>query len=262
MTNESWSADDGSSVLRAFERLARAATAPDAPASAVLEAAAMGIALTVLELSGRAPERERIASSTRKTLLGAATLRNAAHGDEDALDALELAIEQARRGLALLAGGPLSALDGAPMHEPTPHELGKLLRGELDGHAAADVALRLHRSGMRERYAAFLPSRKVATRQRLAADSAPAVRDPSLGRGLGAITLGEVSLEAFAFAGGVLAIYAEPPIGIALSSIDVPIAARALEAAGYLELTLEGTPKQATLVLTDGERSVTWTLTL
>lgn len=255
--------DDGAQLLRAFEALATGACAEDAAPAVVLEAAAMGTALAVLGLVGRAPDGARVASRARRVLLGATALRAAVAGDEDALDALDLALAQARRGAALLGGGPLSALDGAPTHEPTSSELVQLLRGALDGHASADVALRLHRCGMRERYLAFLPAEAPAPRVRLAADSAPAVRDPSAGRALGASLLGEVALEAYAFdAGGTIAIYAEPAIGVSLVSVDAPLASRTLETNGYLELHLEGVPTQITLVLADGDRSVTWTLLL
>jgi hypothetical protein len=195
-------------------------------------------------------------------LLGAGVLRQASV-DEDARDALDLAIDQARRGASLLGGGALSSLDGPPTHEPTPHELACLLRGELDGHAAADVAIRLHRSGVRDRYAAFLPSGLAETRVRLAADSAPIVRDPAEGRALGTERLGGASLEAFAFEGGVIAIYAEPAIAVSLVSSDPALATRAIEAAGYLELTLDldrSGSQTVTLELADGDRTLRWTL--
>ncbi len=279
---------DGSLVIRAFERLAADACAPDASPERVLEAAAMGVALAELGLVERALDRDRVASRARKVLLGAGALRSAV-GDasapdasapdasvadeEDARDALELAIDQARRGLALLSGGSISALDGAPTHEPTPRDLSRLLRGELDGHASADVALRLHRSGARDpravgdsrhdRYAAFLPERPLDTRVRLAADSAPGVRDPSLGRSLGTLILRSGgSLEAHAFEGGVIAIYAESSMTVALTSIDVPLVGRVIETSGYLELCVEGDPESVTLVLADGDRSLTWSLNL
>lgn len=253
---------DGSAVIRAFERLAAEATRPSGAADQVLEAAAMGIALAELGLVDRAVDRDRVASRARKALLGAGALR-AATTDEDALDALELAIEQARRGVSLLAGGPISILDGAPALEPTPREVARLVAGELDGHAAADVATRLHRSGARGRYAALLPMGfPTEVRVRLAADSAPVIRDPSHGRALGSLALGAALLEAYAFEAGVVAVYAEPAVAISLSSIDSPLAARTIEVVGYLELRVEGDPDSLALALTDGETSVRWSLRL
>jgi hypothetical protein len=253
---------DGSAVIRAFERLAAEAARPEAPADRMLEAAAMGIALAVLGLVERAVDRDRVASRARKALLAAGALR-AASADEDALDALELALEQARRGVSLLTGGPSSILDGAPSLEPTPRELARLVAGELDGHAAADVATRLHRSGARERYAALLPTGSADdVRVRLAADSAPVIRDPALGRALGSAELGRVSLEAYAFEAAVVAIYAEPAVAISLASIDAALERRPIEVVGYLELRVVGDPETLTLTLTDGEASVRWSLRL
>jgi hypothetical protein len=276
MTQDLFQNADGAALLAAFERLAARAEAEDAPspeaqAAVVLEAAALGVALAVLGIADRAPVRSRIVARARRTLLGAAALRDAAAADEDALDALDLAIEQARHGVRLLGGTPpdLASLDGPPTHEPTPTEVARLLRGELDGHAAADVAVRLHRSGARHRYAAFLPAARASRPVRLAADSAPVVRDPSLGRSLGTGALGAAALEAFVFAepSVVIAIYAEPALGqpapaLALVSADVPLASRAAETSGYLELTLVGVPSRVTLVLTDGERTTSLELTL
>jgi hypothetical protein len=253
---------DGTALLAAFARLATAAAAPDAPLEPLLEAAAMGIALAELGLLDRAGDRDRVASKARRALLGAGALREAA-ADEDARDALDLALDQARRGASLLGGGALSSLDGAPTHEPTAHELARLLQGELDGHAAADVALRLHRSGARDRYAAFLPSGLAETRVRLAADSAPVVRDPAEGRSLGTTRLGDAALEGFGFEPGVIAIYAEPAVALSMVSSTSPNgtgASRTVEAAGYLEMAVDPTIEELTLVLADGDRSVRWTL--
>jgi hypothetical protein len=261
MTSDPFQTADGSALLAAFARAAAIALREDAAAPVVLEAAAMGLALGALGLVAQAPDRERLASRTRRVLLGAAALRQAVSEDDDALDALELALDQAKRGIALLGGGPLASIDGAPTHEPTPHELAQLLRGELDGHAAADVAIRLHRSGARERYAAFLPG-SGSRRLRLAADSAPVVRDPALGRALGTATLGTVALEAFAFDHAIVSVYAEPPIGIVLVSSDARLASRAIETSGYLELALAERPDGVTLVLGDGEQTLTWKLSL
>lgn len=256
---------DGSLVVQAFERLAARALAPAASEASVLEAAAMGTALAVLGLADRAPSRERVLARARRTLLGAAALRESA-ADEDARDALELAIEQARRGVGLLGRGSLSLpdglplLDGPPALEPTPSDVAKLLGGALDGHAAADVALRLHRSGVRDAYAAFLPVREIA-RRRLAADAAPAIRDPSLGRLLGRAELGAAKLEAYAFPGAV-AIYAEPPIALTLTSVDVPLQSRPRETGGYLELLLASEPDAITLELGDGATRLVWSLAM
>lgn len=261
MTKDLLAGADGSAVAQAFERLAARALAPEAPQGAVLEAAAMGTALAVLGLLDRAPSREKMASKARRTLLTAGALRDGVE-DEDARDALELAIEQARRGAGLLGGGPLSALDGPPALEPTPADVGKLLRGALDGHAAADVALRLHRSGARDLYAAFLPPRE-RVRRRLAADAAPVIRDPGQGRSLGRAMLGAATLEAYAFPGAI-AIYAEPAVALTLMSIDAPLAGRPRETNGYLELALEGAPASLTLELREGqgEGRLVWSLDL
>ncbi|MFO0686205.1 MAG: hypothetical protein U0234_29350 [Sandaracinus sp.] len=256
-------AADGSAVAQAFERLAAGALSPEAPHGVVLEAAAMGTAVAVLGLLDRAPSRDKMAAKARRTLLTVGALRSGEGAvDEDARDALELAIEQARRGAGLLGGGPLSALDGPPALEPTPADVAKLLRGALDGHAAADVALRLHRSGARDAYAAFLPQREVV-RRRLAADAAPAIRDPAQGRSLGRATLGAASLEAYAFSGAI-AIYAEPAVALTLVSVDAPLAARPRETNGYLELALEGQPASLTLELREGqgEGRIVWSLDL
>jgi hypothetical protein len=253
-------AADGSLVISAFERLAADTARPDAPVEKVLEAAAMGVALAVLGLVDRAVDRDRVASHARKALLRAGTLR-ADLEDEDAADALDLALEQARRGASLLAGRPLEDVAGRCL-DPTPLEIARLIRGELDGHASADVALRLHRSGAYARFAALLPARALleAPRMRLAADSAPVIRDPSLGRSLGATRLGSTALEAYAFEGHVLAIYAEPALPFSLVEIDASLAARTIETAGYLELCLERDPTSLKLTLTDGQATVAWEL--
>jgi hypothetical protein len=250
---------DGALLLRAFEQRARAVAKPDAPIETVLEAAAMGVALGVLGLLDRATDRDRLVARARRALLGVGALR--AGADDDAIDALELAIAQARSGLALLAGGPLAALDGPRSSEPSPEEVARLVRGELDGHAAADVATRLHRSGAIDRYAALLPTRERRW-IRLAADSAPEVRDPKAGRLVGSTTLASASLEAYAFDDGVLAIYAEPAIALTLASTDVPLAGRPIETAGYLELHLASSPTRVTLTLSQEQRTVEWTLEL
>lgn len=253
---------DGAPLIQAFERLAAAAARADAPVSAVLEAASMGVALAVLGLLALAGDRHALVTRTRKTLLSAGAARAAAV-DEDARDALDLALEQARRGAALLGGGPLSVLDGPPALEPTPRELARLIQGALDGHAAADVATRLHRSGMASRFAALLPDRpQPRPRARLAADSAPDVRDPAAGRALGTTALGSAALEAFAFPDGHLAVYAEPAIVLSLESHDVELAERAIERPGYLELCLAGDPAEVTLGLGDGSAHIRWTLPL
>lgn len=273
MTHDLLAGADGSFVVQAFERLAASALAPEAPPAVVLECAAMGTALAVLGLLPRAPSRERVAAKARRTLLAAGALRDHVSADrvagqeaedEDALDALALAIEQARRGAALLggAGGSLAALEGPPALEPTSADVAALLRGALDGHAAADVALRLHRSGARDVYAAFLPARETLQR-RLAADAAPAIRDPSLGRSLGRATLGAATLEAYAFADAI-AIYAEPAIALTLTSVDAPLASRPRETSGYLELAIAGEPASITLELGEGqgEGRLVWSLDL
>lgn len=248
---------DGSGLLATFARLA---AAPDATSTDVLEVAAMGVAIAELGLLDRAVPARAVAARARSVLLGAAAMRAAAV-DEDARDALDLAIEQARRGVTLLAGGALGALEGPPTDEPTPHDVTRLLRGTLDGFSAADVALRLHRSGARSRYEAFLPARPVA-RIRLAADAAPDVRDPAHGRALGSQQLHGAVLEAVAFPDGAIAIYAEPAIDLALASIDARLAGRPAQASGYLELRIErGTPR-VTLELESGAEIVRWELPL
>lgn len=248
-------------LLAAFERLAGGEPGQVADPLAVLEGAALAVALAVLGLLDEARGARAFGSRVRKTLLGAGALRIGAT-DEDARDALDLAIAQARMGSALLGGAPLSTLDGVGAGEPTPREVARLLRGELDGFAAADVALRLHRSGARAHYAAFLPAHAAPPRVRLAADSAPSVRDPALGRSLGTTTLGKVTLEAYVFPDGILAIYAEPAVGLSVASIDVALTARPAQTAGYLELRVEGDPERVALVLADGALETAWTLGL
>jgi hypothetical protein len=194
-------------------------------------------------------------------LLGVASLREGA--DEDALDALDLSIARARLGITLLAGGSIDALDGPPCIEPTVEDVARLMQGRLDGLAAADVAIRLHRSRAREAYAAFLPERSPARpRMRLAADSAPTVRDPKAGRSAGAHRLGEAALEAVVFEDGAIAIYAEPAIALTLASIAAPLAERAIETAGYLELRLAAAPASVTVVLAHEDRRLEWTIAL
>lgn len=256
--NDLFDAADGALLLRAFERIARDACAEDAPASTVLEAAAMGIALAELDLVDRAVDRDRVVSRARRVLLRAASLREGADDE----DAVELAITQARRGMALLSGGTLDALDGPAADPPSEADLARLLRGELDGHAAADVALRLHRSPSRAALEAFLPSREGVRRIRLAADSAPSIRDPASGRVVGATKLGSATLEAYAFDELVVAIYAEPSVAITLVAIDAALEGRAIETAGYLELRLAEDPASVTLVIAHEEGNVRWVLPL
>jgi hypothetical protein len=256
---------DGSRLVDAHRR--RIARALEAAASLddVLEAAAMTIALAVVGRLDEVPRTERtaLAKRTRRALL---TL--GAEADEDAREALELAAKMARRGIVVLDGGALPD-ERRAVDPPTARDVGRLLAGELDGFAAADVALRLRDNpDVRRALATLAPALTAPAvlsrpRVRLAADAAPEVRDPASGRLVGAREVEGAALEAFSFADGVLAVYAEPPVALRVrASVDGTPLPRARETMGYAELPIPDGTTDVELTIELGEQALDWNLSL
>lgn len=259
---------DGSGLVEAQRRAIARAVPASSSLGDVLEAAAMSVALAVIGRLDELPRADRtaLAKRTRRALL---TL--GAETDEDAREALELAAKLARHGIAVLDGGALPA-ERVGVDPPTVPDVRRLLAGELDGLAAADVALRLRDNpDVRRSLATLAPvlavPARVAPRVRLAADAAPEIRDPAGGRLVGARALagspGEVSLEAFVFADGVLALYAEPPVPLRVRASVAGVAAgRARETMGYSELTIPEGAASIELSIELGDHAHTWSLAI
>ncbi len=245
----------------------------------VLEALALTVAL---ELTGglhdtAAGERAALRKLGQRALLqvGGQDL------DEDELEALRMCAALARDGLRALrdaageasTGGPATishaGADGAEGAPDTrvvipPADLTRLLRGELDGFAAASLAMKVRRSAAAQaelstllRLHAGEPARTLA----LAAASAEPVLDPARGRMVG--VLPELGAEAVLFEvpgePRRLAIYAEDPAPLRLLATELTTedvregywVGRLADGAQRVEATLEV-----------GEQAATWTLDL
>ena len=274
---------DGGGLVRAFERAwSRArfsppragagqtdvATARDR-AAWLLEAAAYVAALDAVgRLSSIArSDREALSAQTRRTLLSLAGLAV----DPDDRDALEVAARYAREGLRVLGGAP-AATRSADDHAPPPaRDLVRLIRGDLDGFASADLALRLRGSARgRAELARVVPSIALpaASRLRVAADSASpggSLRDPRDGRAVGALTVEDGALEAFSFRDGTLAVYADPPLSLSVARVSAAGSVVALiqgtRSPGYVEVEVTEITGPLTLCVDYGDRSFDWVLT-
>lgn len=266
------SALDGSGLVRAFERAcARALGATRASAGEgsereraehVLEATAFVVGLEAIGRVGSITPADGVAlaSLARRTVLTASGLAV----DEDDREGLELASRYAREGLRALSRSVVVTRD-ADEAPPPARDLVRFLRGELDGFASADLAMRLRGSPRgRAELATFVPSVPSAPRERLrvAADTLgatfePVVRDPSEGRLVGTLTLAGSAIEAFLF-DGVLALYAEPPKLLTVTSAGV--VTRGLSA-GYVELVV-GDSEALGLRIECGDEVVDWALRL
>jgi hypothetical protein len=264
-------------LVIAFERAKDRALSPAGDETArertewVLEATSYVVALEVIGRVGSIvrADRDALAGRARRTLLSLGGL--VSEGDEDDRDALDLAARYAREGLRALGS---QVADSRPGDAPPPpmRDLVRLVRGELDGFASADVALRV-RGSVRAtvELARMVPSvaTPAASRFRLAADSlsvdAPAValRDPRDGRAIGSQSLDEGALEAFVFPDGVIAIYADPPLPLRVTAVGVTGASMEQRASspGYVEV---GTREVSPIVLRVeyGDRSFEWALPL
>lgn len=183
-----------------------------------------------------------------------ALARRAVELEERAGDALLRAA--IRRGSCLLGRGEVPAdLSGAPgrlaLRAPTPaakpvaeETVLRLVRGELDGFRAAEVARELCRTAAGRRELAFLAGavHEVPALLRLAADAPSTLRDPAQGELVAAVHVGRgrarLDLEAVRFDGGVLAIYASKPVALSLAPRSSELAVLA-SAPGYLEVQQE-----------------------
>lgn len=203
----------------------------------------------------------RLSTGERRSLIARGKLaigpasRTSAQSDGDERDestlALRLARDAARRGLArVMDAASRPASDGAlppPIAgERVPERtLLRLVRGELDGFRAQEIARRIAASteGRLElRLLLGLPAFMDATVDlpvlRLAADGPAEVRDPATGTPAGSLRAtsseGPLELEAVRFEDGVLGIYASRPIPLVLAgSSDGTVRG---SAPGYLEL--------------------------
>lgn len=196
----------------------------------VLEALALTVALELTGELERAPRADR--EALRKLGQRALLQLGGQELDEDDLEALRLCAALARDGLRALSEPSGSAepvtVDGADTRLLVPpSELVRLLRGELDGFAAASLVRKVRRSeaAMAE-LRTLLALRSSATASHaaasdrplsLAAASASPVLDPARGRPVG--TLATVGAEAVLFVDGEsrrLAVYAEEPDALRL----------------------------------------------
>jgi hypothetical protein len=195
----------------------------------VLEALALSVALELTgELGGR-PQTDRDALRKRGQR---ALLHLGAPGlDEDEREALGRAGALARDGLRALAMRPPTEETAAvPGPLPAAWELVALLRGELDGFAAARVAMRVRRSPALRREVALLraaaraeatPGGHEGAPLRLAAADTVPILDPSAGVSLG--MWGPVEAILFSDEDGVrrLGLYAAEPVPLRLEASDV-----------------------------------------
>lgn len=269
---------DGSGLVRSFER-AKDRALSEASGETVRERAEWVLEATAyvsaLDVIGRLSsvvrgDREALAARARRTLLSLAGLAV----DEDDRDALDLAARYAREGLRALSGAAVEAPRG---DEPPPpvRDLVRLVRGELDGFASADVALRLRGSARgRAELARVVPSivSPAVSRFRVAADSlgpeaglGSVVRDPREGRAIGSLAVGDGALEAFVFPDGALptytalAIYADPPLSLGVAGAGIEVQSRS---PGYVEVRIVDGTHPLTLRVEYGDRSFEWVLSL
>lgn len=213
-----------------------------------------------------------LSASERRALiargkLGMGPSSQATSSDDDDALALRLVRSAAKRGLARLTG---PARDDETVRseearsEPARGErvpeltLLRLVRGELDGFRAQEVARRIAASAEARlelrlllgipNAADGLASRKVPSSPtplrslptlRLAADGPAEVRDPSKGAPAGSLRVvtseGELELEAVRFEDGVLGIYASRAVPLVLAGSSDAWTVRG-SAPGYLEL--------------------------
>ncbi len=181
--------------------------------------------------------------------------------------ALALVQPIARRGLARLSGAPPEApVARASVGDRVPEAtLLRLVRGELDGFLAEEIARRIAASeaaGVELRLVLGLPPAAEGVYLppiRLAADGPVDVRDPSTGRAAGSTKVkaadGALELEAFRFEGGVLGIYASSAVTFALAGASDDWSVRG-SAPGYLELEQVGEGAQVALRVGDHEVSL------
>jgi hypothetical protein len=191
------------------------------PIAPVLEALALSVAL---ELMGELPAmpaklREELRRIGQRALLHAGA---EPPDDEDAEDALRLAVALARDGLRALAGRAPDAEPAGP--PPSPREIARLLGGRVDAFQAAWIARRARASeAAREEIAWAMRRRRAAgaTPVRLAAADGEALRDPAEGQRIATIVdprTGAEVAEAYAFPNGTIAVYADSGAVVRLES--------------------------------------------
>lgn len=233
----------------------------------VLEALALTVALDLTGELDRAPltDREALRKLGQRALLqlGGQEL------DEDDLEALRLCASLARDGLRVLSEpGAARASAGEPDTRllVPPSELVRLLRGELDGFAAASLAHKVRRSEaamaeLRTLLAVRIPATAAPHRHiALAASSASPVLDPAHGRPVG--TLPAAGAEAVLFVDGDarrLAVYAEEPDALRLLADE--LTTEDVREGYWVGRVSEGTVRLEA-VLEIGERTEPWVLDL
>jgi hypothetical protein len=185
------------------------------PIGRVLEALAGAVALEVLGELGRVPSavRDELRKIGQRALLHVGAEKTRREASEEDEDALPIAVELARDGLRALAGrAPEPVEAGSP---PSPRDVARLLGGRIDWLEAAAIARRVRSSEPARRELAWaLRMRHPADepRVRLAAADGVAMRDPGEGRAIATALdpeTGAIVAEAYAFAGGAVAVYSE-----------------------------------------------------
>lgn len=215
----------------------------------------LGESSTVAEMLGlEGRELSTLLARGRRLGRGAAANSDGANSDaasSDAAFAQRHALGLARRGLdrlSLLSSDPLSGSaadgkDGRPVPEAT---LLRLVRGQLDGFRAAEVAFDAARCAANRDELVLLLGEAKRFRAverpllRLAADGPSPMRDPSLGVVVGTFGRedGTLELEAVRFPDGIVALYASAPRALTLEGPKKTKVVVAGGAPGYLELRL------------------------
>lgn len=225
--------DASHDLSRAWEEKARAALGwrEEDPLEPVLEALALSVAVEITgDLAELPPSlRDELRRLGQRALLHVGGLfgRASSDADEDAQEALRIAVALARDGLRALSG---RAPDEEPERPPpSGREIARLLAGRLDAYEAASIARRVRASpSARDELAWALRRQRgaddrdpaaevprldapIAATTRLAAAEGEEMRDPASGRRLSALIdpgTGVQLAELFAFSGRVLAVYA------------------------------------------------------
>lgn len=216
-------------LARLWEEKARVAVALGEPSfgegsfEPIFEALAVSVALELTgELAAVSPKlKEELRRAGQRALLQVGAALGAGPPGEDPEDAEErdeamrLAVELARDGLRALQGkkpqdAPNERIASAAL--PTPAEIARFSRGEVEPYEAAFIARQIRGSTRAQRELAWLSSRgHTEIEVRLAAKASEGMRDPESGTRLHSLShpsTGAPWVEIYAFSDGALAAYA------------------------------------------------------